>query len=246
MDSSEQRHDLIENLSKYLIGIDSVFAFRCRACGKCCKNREDILLQTRDLFKIGVKLNLSTEEVIKTYCDVYIGPDSRIPLLRLKPKGVNSVCPLLINDRCMVHTHKPVVCALFPIGRVIAPEDLDNPTQDSKRKLHYIINECPNASKRMKQTVRQWLEGFDIPADDKFYVQWSDLVIGFAIRMREYEEMKFAEKTLDIIRSAVYQSLYLDYDTSKEFKPQFENNTEKLMGVFKGLEKHMSGGNGVK
>jgi len=31
----DQRHELIENLDKYRIGIDDLFTFKCRSCGKC-------------------------------------------------------------------------------------------------------------------------------------------------------------------------------------------------------------------
>jgi hypothetical protein len=65
--------ELIENLEQHRIGLDDVFAFKCRECGKCCKNREDILLNSRDVYKIATALDLTHEQVIEKYCDTYIG-----------------------------------------------------------------------------------------------------------------------------------------------------------------------------
>jgi len=110
---SDQRYEIIKNFEKYSIGLDDVFAFKCRSCGKCCRNREDIMLTSRDVYNIATALNLTHEQVIEKYCEVYIGRDSRIPIVRLMPKGVNNVCPLLAGNRCSVHSLKPAVCAIY-------------------------------------------------------------------------------------------------------------------------------------
>ena len=43
--------EIADNLDKMKIGLDDTFKFNCTMCGKCCKNREDILLTPRDLQK---------------------------------------------------------------------------------------------------------------------------------------------------------------------------------------------------
>ena len=82
---------------------DDPFRFHCTQCGKCCINREDILLTPLDLFRIANELKLSLKEFIGQYCELYIGLDSHFPLIRLKPKGSVKRCPLLKNRRCSVH-----------------------------------------------------------------------------------------------------------------------------------------------
>jgi len=110
-----------ENLIRNRIEMDTVFAFRCLECGSCCRNREDVILSAFDLYRIAKELDMTTEDVIRRYCELYIGPTSRIPLVRLLPRGEKRVCPLLRNSRCSVHMSKPVVCALYPIGRALDP-----------------------------------------------------------------------------------------------------------------------------
>lgn len=61
------RQELVENFEQYRIGLDDTFAFKCRECGKCCKEREDILLNSRDVYNIATALNLTHEQVIEKY-----------------------------------------------------------------------------------------------------------------------------------------------------------------------------------
>ena len=62
---SNSREEMVNNIDKYLIGLDDTFSFKCRGCGKCCKNREDILLNTRDLFNIAATLKLTICQVLE-------------------------------------------------------------------------------------------------------------------------------------------------------------------------------------
>jgi len=238
----DHRYEIIENIDQYRIGIDDIFTFKCRECGKCCRNREDILLNSRDLYNIATALDMTHKQVIETYCEVYIGQDSRMPVIRLMPKGPNRRCPLLSGDRCLIHAKnpylKPVVCALFPLGRVVAsehaPEDMGfgNPYE-----IQYIFNSATCGSKRKKQTVRSWLEEFGIPISDPFFIEWNKTAFKLITAIQQYEGKDFVtERAMDMMWSAIFQSLYIDYDTNQDFSPQFQTNISKLLSVFEGLE----------
>lgn len=68
------------------LGKDDTFAFGCTKCGRCCRERDDILLTLLDLFKIAKYLNQSIQEVLMGYCESYEGSNSKIPIVRIKPK----------------------------------------------------------------------------------------------------------------------------------------------------------------
>jgi len=235
----DQRHEIVENFAQYRIGIDDVFAFKCRECGKCCRNREDTLLNSRDVYNIATALKLTHEQVIENYCEVYIGSESRIPVVRLLPKGQNRRCPLLNGDKCSVHSLKPVVCAAFPIGRVVASEsapkdmELGNPFE-----IQYIFNGATCGSAKRKQTVRSWLEMFDIPINDQFFLKWNETLFKLVAAVKQHEGKGYAtEKAMDMMWSGIFSALYVDYDTGHKFYPQFENNVEKILRIFSELEK---------
>ena len=254
--TKDYRKELIENLDQYRIGLDDVFAFKCRGCGKCCKDREDIMLNSRDVYNIATALGMAPKQVIETYCEIYIGRDSRLPIVRLKPKGINKACPLLVGGRCSVHAAnpamKPTVCALFPIGRVmaseVAPEDMGLGTPN---EIQYILSPAPCASAKRRQTVRTWLEMFGLPIEDRFFIKmfglpiedrffikWNKTAFELMAALQKIEEKPdVTPRTLDMLWGSIYMALYADYDTHKEFYPQFEANVSKILSVFAGLER---------
>ena len=121
----ETLKNIITNLGGRQIGMDEEFRFHCTECGKCCIHREDILLNPRDIYSMSKELGMSPGELFLKYCETYIGDGSRIPIVRIKPKGSVKRCPLLKDRKCSVHKSKPSVCALFPIGRVLQVGDTE-------------------------------------------------------------------------------------------------------------------------
>ena len=49
---------IVEHYDEMCIGTDEHFRFHCKQCGKCCINREDILLNPKDLYNISKELGL--------------------------------------------------------------------------------------------------------------------------------------------------------------------------------------------
>jgi Fe-S-cluster containining protein len=216
------------------LGLDDTFRFGCRACGKCCKNRDDILLTTKDIYNIARFFGRTVQYVVERYCEVYIGGSSRIPIVRLNPVGPDRVCPLLRNRRCSVHGAKPVVCALFPLGRAsllgtengktIIPEDIQ-PT--------YFLQPATCGSQTRIQTVRDWLSLFGIPAEDEFYSAWTHATTLLSEYMRRLEQL-LPEETMQTVWSGVFVMLYLHFDTGADLLPQFRDNFSKLMAALDG------------
>lgn len=230
-----------EQVNDWMIGLDDTFRFKCRECGKCCKNREDIILTPRDLYNIANKLGKTTLEVINEFCDRYIGHSSRLPIVRLKPIGPRKVCPFLQNDRCMVHDVKPVVCALFPIGRVqmVSTETGGAIEPGQPMRTGYILQPITCGSTNRKQTVRSWLERFGIPVEDEFYMRWNETIFFLTTHIQKLEE-KLPEPILCILWTAIFELLYVSYDTTRELLPQFEGNKQKLKNLVLDLESHIN------
>ena len=86
---------IYENFEDMRIGVDESFQFHCNQCGKCCINREDILLNPKDLYNIAKHLGLTPEDVVEKYGETYLGGSSRLPIVRLKPRGSIKRCPVL-------------------------------------------------------------------------------------------------------------------------------------------------------
>ena len=53
---------ITDNFDNLHIGLDDTFRFHCDQCGKCCIDREDILLNPKDVFNIYSKSRLYAED----------------------------------------------------------------------------------------------------------------------------------------------------------------------------------------
>jgi len=134
------------------------------------------------------------------------------------------------------------VCALFPLGRVSTGEVVEEGIKSTgKIQLHHILNPSDCGGRRKKQTVRQRLESFGIPAEDEFYSLWTHVTMYLSEMFRSFEERKASEKALTSLWNGVIRALYTDYDTSKDFMEQFNVHSEKIMSTFKELDTAFSG-----
>jgi len=225
--------DIVENLDKYLIGIDDPFKFKCLSCGKCCKNREDILFTARDVFRIAQYLGKKPYEIIQQYCDCYVGTDSRMPIVRLKPVGSNKACPFLRDKRCAIHAVKPVVCALYPVGRMVQIP-IEGTGETAKITASYILQPTDCGSHTRTNTVRQWLERFNIPVDDEFYSEWNELITEISGIIRDADQ-KFTKASIDPLYDVLGGLLYTRYDTAEAFMPQFMANKKDAIAITKSV-----------
>jgi len=105
--------DEIRNIK--FLELDDTISFDCKICGKCCKSRHDLILTPYDVFRLARYLTRTTEEIIRNYCEVYEGQDSRLPIVRVLPRPPDASCPFLRNRKCAVHPSKPILCRVFPL-----------------------------------------------------------------------------------------------------------------------------------
>lgn len=226
--------DTIEDYEKMQIGVDEPFLFCCSQCGKCCINRDDILLTPKDLFNIARELKISIKDTLDKYCEFFIGDSSLIPIVRLKPYGEYKCCPLLKDNKCSVHNSKPVVCSMYPIGRYIKLSSHDISTEIEDYKIEYILPDADCLDNFELHTVREWLNKFNIHLNDEFFIRWSIIVFKLSIYMNKIKE-NCQKATLNITWDLLFTLLYLNYDIEKDFLPQYIENTDDLMNILKML-----------
>lgn len=231
------REEMFQDIESMTVGLDDTFKFHCDQCGKCCTHRDDIILSPMDIFKMARELKISPVDFYHEYCVFHIGDNSRIPIIRLASEGNDNHCVLLKNRRCSVHKVKPAVCGMFPLGRYMVFEKGDYDAESiSTSKVKYLLQppECGDESET--HTVREWLSGFDIKLEDEAFVQWQKAISQFGSKLKELEK-KQDMLTMMEIWFVVRVSLYLQYDTSKDFLPQFNYNVENLLKLLDDIPK---------
>ena len=225
--------EIVDNFDSMKIGVDEPFRFHCTMCGKCCINREDILLTPRDMYCMAKELQITPKELFDQYCETYVGHDSRIPIVRLKPRGSIKRCPLLKDRKCSVHKAKPGVCAMFPIGRCVTVDQKAAKTVDAKiGEIQYIFTNPGCGDNAETHTVREWLSEFGIPVEDEFFKLWHQKIFQLGSIFRKGEKV-CSDQTMELAWTATFVALYLEYDTSKDFLSQFEENSEKILNLMR-------------
>ncbi len=202
---------IVDNFDSMKIGLDETFKFHCTMCGNCCFNREDILLSPKDIYNMSKESGISPDDFFKKYCEAYIGGDSRIPIVRLKPRGTAKKCPLLKNQKCRVHRAKPTVCAMFPIGRCVVADNPQEGLKDvDKSQIRYIFNNpgCGDGSEN--HTVREWLESFGIPVPDEFFLKWQQVVLKMGTIFRIIEK-GMSRNIMEQVWTSAFVGVYLHY-----------------------------------
>ena len=227
--------ELKEQLGYEEIGLDDTFTFHCTQCGKCCIHREDILLSPKDLFNIAKKFQITPAEALEQYCETYIGCNSRFPIVRLRPQGSVKRCPLLKDQKCLVHDVKPTVCAMFPIGRYLTLSADDSFTKNPEElSVGYIFNnpECGDGIET--HTVREWFRSFNIPLKDDYFFTWTRTQATLCKHLQFLEE-HISEKTMISIWNATLITLYLNYDITEDFQTQFQQNSDAILSLIETL-----------
>ncbi len=220
--------EIKENYERMRIGVDEPFRFHCTQCGDCCRNREDIILSAWDIYRMSKALGLTAEEAAGRYCEAYIGSGSRVPIIRLKPEGAGRRCPMLKNRKCAIHGAKPTVCAMFPIGRCFSFGREDGEAKkDGLTGVEFIFVDPDCGDGARTQTVREWFGTFGIPLDDPFFGQWTQLIAHISGVIQTIEK-DLHECLMGILWDVVFQFMYLEYDTHKDFMPQFEQNAAAI------------------
>lgn len=85
------------------------FDFTCNRCLTCCQNKR-IQLNPYEIARLASNLSLSTTDFIATHT-----ADGGTTL-RFTPEGR---CTFLNSDGCGVHPDRPLVCRLYPLGRIM-------------------------------------------------------------------------------------------------------------------------------
>ena len=224
---ADQRLREIEKLMEHPLSADDTFSFRCKQCGKCCRNREDILLSPFDICRIAGQIGVKPEEVIDEYGFVYIGESSLIPLVGLKMNKETNACPFLKENRCSIQSGKPSVCALFPLGRVAARE------LDGDAKLRYILQPTSCGARDETHTPREWMAGFNLEESEQQFMVWQNVVMSISERLKSIVH-KMPTVPKNVMYHQMHHFLYVCYQVEEPLIPQLERNkqlTDTLLDV---------------
>lgn len=153
---------------KKVVDMDDTFKFKCTKCGKCCFNNE-IALNIYDVIRLRHSLKKPTYFILKNeYLNFYVGQHSGIPIVSINFINIEDsdmkACSFYDNKfGCIVHKDKPIICKLYPLGRLQRLNTENNEIeeifvlQDDKETKKF----CDGFSCKEKISVKDYLDSQD-------------------------------------------------------------------------------------
>ncbi len=88
------------------------FSYECGRCSRCCYHK-GISLNPYEVLRLARNQGLTTTAFVRRYTDT--------AGTQLKQRK-DGACVFMTADGCGVHTDRPLVCRIYPLGRHIAPD----------------------------------------------------------------------------------------------------------------------------
>jgi len=130
----------------------STLSFVCKACGYCCTGKI-IMVGPHEVLGMSCLLGISTSEFLALYTD------NGGTTLRSEADGR---CVFVTASGCRVHPQRPLVCRLYPLGRMI------DETGVERFALYPLQSEC-KAEVDREGTIEAFLKTQGVEP----YLEWS-------------------------------------------------------------------------
>ena len=132
----------------------------CAGCSHRCRSDmgHSIVLNPYDIYELTKATGKSFDELLVAFI-IEISIIDTVALPHLK---MDEGCKFLKNDRCSIHTNRPGICRLFPLGRIYDKDDFS-----------YFIQttECPCENKTPVK-ISDWLGIAELDKNTEFIKKW--------------------------------------------------------------------------
>ncbi len=193
----------------------------CKGCSACCHGMgESIVLDPYDIYRLTTGLNISFEELLADKIELNVFDGMILP--NLKMSGEKEACAFLTNEgRCSIHSIRPGICRLFPLGRYY---------EDGSFQYFLQIHECKNQN-RTKVKVKKWIDIPDLKENTKYILAWHDFVDDVQMQlMRAADEEVFKKVNMFLL-----QQFFIERYHEENFYKQFGERLMKAKAVVKTL-----------
>lgn len=134
----------------------------CKGCSACCQGMgSSIVLDPLDIWNLKKNLGLSFEELMVNHIEINVVDHIILP--NLKMDTVTEKCNFLDeNGRCSIHSFRPGICRIFPLGRVY---------ENHSFQYFFQTKECEKTN-RSKIKISKWIDCKQVKLNQKFIADW--------------------------------------------------------------------------
>ena len=189
----------------------------CNGCSDCCKDVGDLVVLTPfDIYEMTTYLNADFDKLLGD--KILLRENNKITLPYLKMQDENKNCSFLDkNGRCTIHSKRPNICRLFPLGRAY---------QDNDFKYFLQVDNCPKDELKDVK-VSQWINIENYNENKKFILEWYKFIKALTFRLKFVRD----EKEIAHINEFLLDNFYrvkIDNDFYKSFEELLPKVKNKL------------------
>lgn len=187
----------------------------CKGCSSCCRDMgESIILDPYDIYNFLRYGNISFKQLLSEG-SVLLNISEGIVLPHLAMQDTNACFFLTEDGRCRIHSFRPGLCRLFPLGRYY-----------DETGLHYmLLEDACVVRNRTKIKIKKWLDVEKFEEYEEFLVKWHKLKKQVASMILKCEDNDTAKAWNMKLLNTFY---VLPYDITKDFYSQFD---ERLLNI---------------
>lgn len=169
----------------------------CRDCCDCCKGMgSSVILDPYDVFRLTCGLGKTMEELLCTALELNVVDGVVLP--NLKMSGREESCFFLNREgRCSIHSLRPGICRLFPLGRYY---------EDGGFQYFLQTKEC--SKQRTKVKVSKWIDEPQVHKNREFVLAWHELLKQVEAQLLEKQEDEFCKKLNMLLLDCFYLKPY--------------------------------------
>lgn len=211
----------------------------CKGCSYCCQEMgESVVLTPLDICELTLHLGKSFDELMEDKIELYMTDGMVMPNLKMtgetKAYGSKAVCGFLNEEgRCSIHSFRPGLCRLFPLGRnyEIKQVETEDGIKEIKGFQYFIVKDsCPNLN-GTKVKIEKWLGIPNLKKNEEFITEWHYFCKDFQEEMQRLLRAGEDERVKKINVAMLELFYRKPYEKERDFYEQFEERA----GVFNGI-----------
>ena len=189
----------------------------CNGCSDCCKDVGDLVVLTPfDIYEMTTYLNTDFDKLLGD--KILLRENNKITLPYLKMQDENKNCSFLDkNGRCTIHSKRPNICRLFPLGRAY---------QDNDFKYFLQVDNCPKEELKDVK-VADWINIENYNENKKFILEWYKFIKALTFRLKFVRDEDEIENINQILLDSFYR-VKIDNDFYKSFEELLPKVKNKL------------------
>lgn len=167
----------------------------CNGCNDCCCDVGELVVLTPfDIYEMVSYLGTEFDELIGN--KIELRKNNKISLPYLKMQDDNKNCSFLNEEgRCMIHSKRPNICRLFPLGRAY---------QDDTFKYFLQVGNCPKEDLKDVK-VKEWVGIENYDENKVFILEWHKFIKALGFRLKFVRDEKELEEINEVLLDSFYR-----------------------------------------